>query len=185
MRISLIEPANGELRWVQDVRARIGDGLQGVLNPDGVNVIRVFRGRGIRVYGARTLSSDPLWRWVNVRRLLSMIEESIDEASQWAVFEPHTFQLRTLLRLGIVGFLEAVWQGGGLVGETADEAFRVVCDASNNPPDVVDAGQLVAEVHVAPVVPGEFIVFRVGRVDGQIEIAEVGGDGVLANVAGA
>jgi phage tail sheath protein FI len=156
-----------------------------VLNPEGVNAVRAFRGRGLRVYGARTLSSDPLWRFVNVRRLLSMIEEAIDEGSQWAVFEPHTLGLRSLLRLGIVGFLEAIWEAGGLAGESAEQAFFVVCDTSNNPPELVDAGRVVTDVGVAPVVPGEFVVFRVGRIDGQIEIAELGRGGVLANVEAA
>jgi Bacteriophage tail sheath protein len=178
-------PANGDLRWVHDVVARIDDGLHGVLNQEGIDAIRVFPGKGVLVYGARTMSSDPLWRFVNVRRLLSMIEKALQQACQWAVFEPHTLQLRSLMRLNIVSFLEAIWEAGGLVGGTPDEAFRVLCDQTNNPAAAVDAGELVTDVLVAPVVPGEFIVLRVGRVDGQIEIAELGRGGVLANVAAA
>jgi uncharacterized protein len=178
-------PANGDLRWVHDVVARIDQGLHGVLNQEGINAIRVFPGKGVLVYGARTMSSDPLWWFVNVRRLLSMIEKALGQACQWAVFEPHTLQLRSLMRLNVVSFLEAMWEAGGLVGDTPDEAFRVICDQTNNPAAVVDAGELVTDVLVAPVVPGEFIVLRIGRVDGQIEIAELGRGGVLANVAAA
>jgi hypothetical protein len=178
-------PANGELQWVHDVSVRIDEGLHGVLNEDGINVIRAFPGRGIRVYGARTVSSDPLWRFVNVRRLMSMIEKAVGRACQWAVFEPHTLTLRSLMHMNIVSFLESIWEAGGLVGEHPDQAFRVICDQTNNPPEVVDAGELVTDVLVAPTVPGEFIVVRIGRVDGQIQISELGGGGVLANLAAA
>lgn len=178
-------PANGLLEWVHDAALRVDDRLQGVLNPEHVNAIRAFRGRGIRVYGARTLASDPAWRWVNVRRLLCMIEESVAEASQWAVFEPHTLELRSLMRIGIVSLLEGVRERGGLAGDTPEEAFFVVCDDTNNPREVVDQGRLVIDVGVAPVVPAEFIVFRVGRVDGQLEVGERGGSGLLANLTGA
>jgi hypothetical protein len=178
-------PANGELEWVHDLVVRIDEGLHGILNQEGIDVIRAFPGRGIRVYGARTVSSDPLWRFVNVRRLMSMIEKALGVSSQWAVFEPHTLQLRSLMRLNVVSFLESIWEAGGLAGATPDEAFRVICDQTNNPPEIVDAGQLVTDVLVAPVVPGEFVVVRVGRVDGQIEITELGSSGVLANVAAA
>jgi hypothetical protein len=176
-------PANGELRWVHDVALGVDDSLHGVLDPESVNAIRAFRGRGIRVYGARTLSNDPSWRYVNVRRLLSMIEESVEEACQWVVFEPNDDELRALLRIGIGGLLEAIWRRGGLVGATAEEAFFVKCDRANNPPAVVDQGRLVVDVGVAPAEPAEFVVFRVGRVDEQLELTEIGVAGLLTNVA--
>lgn len=156
-------PANGELFWAEDVTRELDDGEQGVLNPEGVNCLRAFPGRGIRVYGARTISSDPDWRYVNVRRLLSMIEEAVDESTHWAVFEPHDFNLRQTLALGVSGFLETLWREGALVGATAAEAYYVKCDQTNNPARGVDEGRVVVEVGVAPTVPAEFIVFRIGR----------------------
>jgi hypothetical protein len=167
-------PANGELQWVHSVALHIDDALHGVLNPEGINAIRAFRGRGIRVYGARTMSSDALWRFVNVRRLLSMVEESVEEASQWAVFEPNDFLLRETLRLGIGRLLESIWQTGGLVGPRPEEAFFVKCDDTNNPPGLAEVGQLVVDVGVAPASPGEFVVFRVGRTRDEIEVTEQG-----------
>ncbi|MGH2586740.1 MAG: phage tail sheath family protein, partial [Dehalococcoidia bacterium] len=167
-------PANGELRWVQAAAVPVEDALHGVLNPEGINAIRAFPGRGIRVYGARTLSSDPLWRYVNVRRLMSMIEESIEEAMQWSVFEPNNLQLRELLRLGIGELLEAVWRQGALAGDQPEEAFFVKCDAVNNPPSLADLGRLVVDVGVAPAAPGEFIVVRVGRTRDELRVTEIG-----------
>jgi phage tail sheath protein FI len=165
-------PANQELYWAEDVTALVGDEAQGVLNPDGINCIRAFPGRGIRVYGARTLSSDPDWRYVNVRRLLSMIEEALDESTQWAVFEPHDLIIRQTLTISISGFLTSLWQQGALVGETAAEAYYVKCDDETNPPESVDQGKLIAEIGVAPTNPAEFIVFRIGRTVEELEIVE-------------
>ncbi|MFQ5857428.1 MAG: phage tail sheath C-terminal domain-containing protein, partial [Anaerolineae bacterium] len=131
-----------------------------------------------RLYGARTVSSDPAWRYVNVRRLLMMIEEAVEDAIQWAVFEPNDFYLRQTLTLAISSFLQALWERGALVGETADQAFFVKCDEENNPPYVSDLGQLIAEVGVAPVIPAEFVVFRIGRTEDELEIIERdGGNG--------
>jgi uncharacterized protein len=165
-------PANGELFWAEDVTVTINDEEQGILNPDGINCIRAFPGRGIRVYGARTVSSNPDWRYVNVRRLMSMIEEAVDESTQWAVFEPNNFTLRQLLIVSISGFLETIWRQGALVGGTKEEAFYIKCDDTNNPPDVVDRGQIVTDIGVAPTHPAEFIVFRVGRTVEELEIVE-------------
>jgi uncharacterized protein len=165
-------PANGELFWAEDVTVAINDEEQGILNPDGINCIRAFPGRGIRVYGARTVSSNPDWRYVNVRRLMSMIEEAVDESTQWAVFEPNNFTLRQLLIVSISGFLETIWRQGALVGGTKEEAFYIKCDDTNNPPDVVDRGQIVTDIGVAPTHPAEFIVFRVGRTVEELEIVE-------------
>ena len=165
-------PANAELFWAEDVTALIDDETQAVLNPEGINCLRPFPGRGIRVYGARTVSSDPDWRYVNVRRLLIMIEEAIDEATQWAVFEPHDFNLRQTLTLSVSSFLETVWRQGGLAGATKEESYYVKCDDANNPPESVDQGRLVVEVGVAPTIPAEFVIFRVGRTIEELEIVE-------------
>lgn len=165
-------PANVELRWVQATTSAVSATLQGLLNPRGINCIRTFPGRGIRVYGARTVSSDPAWRYVNVRRLLMMIEEAVEASVQWAAFEPHDLDLRVTLVHAISSFLQAQWERGALVGNTADEAYFVRCDDSNNPPADVDLGRLIANVGVAAVRPAEFIVFRIGRTRDELEIDE-------------
>jgi phage tail sheath protein FI len=168
-------PANVLLDWVQDVTVPIDDGTHGILNPLGINAIRSLPGRGLRIYGARTVSSDPDWRYVNVRRLLMMIEKAIDRQTQWAVFEPNNELTQAKLRLALTGFLIALWQRGALVGDTAQEAFFVKCDEETNPPAIRDQGQLVALVGVAPSQPFEFVILRVGRADNQFEITELSG----------
>lgn len=165
-------PANGELFWAEDVTVVLNDDQQALLNPAGINCVRAFPGRGIRVYGARTVSSNPDWRYVNVRRLLSMIERAVDESTQWAVFEPHDFTLRRSLVLSVSSFLETIWRQGVLVGTAPAEAFFVKCDETNNPPAVVDQGKLIADVGVAPTHPAEFIIFRIGRTVEELEIVE-------------
>ncbi len=165
-------PANAELHWAEDLTVDINEAEQGVLNPEGINCLRPFPGRGIRVYGARTLSSNPDWRYVNVRRLLLMIEQAVDESTQWSVFEPNTFNLRQLIRLSLSGFLETLWRQGALVGSTSDEAFYIRCDETNNPPEIVSEGKLIAEVGVKPADPAEFIVLRIGRTVEELEIVE-------------
>ncbi|MFB2835341.1 phage tail sheath family protein [Floridanema evergladense] len=165
-------PANSELFWAEDTTVSINDEEQAILNPESVNCVRAFPGRGIRVYGARTISSNPDWRYINVRRLLSMIEEAVDESTQWAVFEPHDFMLRRSLILSISSFLETIWRQGGLVGNTAAEAYFIKCDETNNPPSIVNQGKLIADIGVAPTHPAEFIIFRVGRTVEELEIVE-------------
>jgi phage tail sheath protein FI len=165
-------PANGMLNWVQGLTLDLDDTSHGVLNDEGVNVIRAFPGRGIRIFGARTVSSDPDWRYLNVRRLLIMIEKSLGVASQWAVFEPNDFRTRAKLHLAFTGFLMALWQRGALAGTVPAEAFFVKCSDANNPPDARARGELLAEIGVAPAKPFEFVVLRVGRGDNQFEISE-------------
>ena len=165
-------PANAELFWAEDLTVEVNEEEQGVLNPEGINCLRPFPGRGIRVYGARTISSNPDWRYVNVRRLLLMIEEAVDESTQWAVFEPNSLALRQLIRLSISSYLESLWRQGALVGTTPEEAFFVKCDESNNPPSVVNQGQLITDIGVRPAAPAEFIIFRVGRTVEELEIVE-------------
>ena len=130
---------------------------QGGLNPRGINCIRAFPGRGIRVWGARTLSSDPEWRYLNVRRLFNYISESIMEGTQWVVFEPNDERLWIRLRISVSSFLTRTWREGALFGATPDEAFYVKCDGETNPPDVIDAGQVVMEIGISPVKPAEFV----------------------------
>jgi phage tail sheath protein FI len=167
-------PANGELDWVQGTTFAIDEASHGVLNPEHVNAIRTFAGRGLRIFGARTLASDPDWRFVNVRRLLLMIEKAIRIGSQWATFEPNNRLTRTKLHLALTSLLLEMWRRGALAGRTAQEAFFVNCGEVENPASVRDRGMLIAEIGVAPARPFEFIVVRVGVSDNALEIAESG-----------
>ncbi len=165
-------PANDVLHNVKALTHEVNDAVQGILNPQGINCIRALPGRGLRVYGARTLSSDAEWRYLNVRRLVLMMEEAIEEYHQWAVFEPNNQVLRQSLTYSLNSFLNLLWRRGALAGKTPDAAYRVKCDADNNPPAVVDAGQVVAEIAVAPTIPFEFIIFRLGRTVEAVEVTE-------------
>ncbi len=165
-------PANERLVWVQDTTAPIDDATHGALNPEGINAIRPFAGRGIRIFGARTVSSDPDLRFLSVRRLLLMIEKALLVATQWAAFEPNDHLTRAKLTLSIWSFLLEIWQSGGLAGSSADEAFFVKCDDATNPAAVRDLGELIALVGVAPTVPFEFVIVRVGRTNNEFEITE-------------
>jgi phage tail sheath protein FI len=165
-------PANVALLWAQDVVTDVSREMQGVLNPIGVNCVRVFPGRGLRVYGARTVSSDNNWRYVNVRRLISMIEHALQISMQWAVFEPNNVYLWQTVRVSISGFLEKLWEKGALLGKTPQEAFFVKCDQLNNTVATTSVGQMIAEVGVAPTLPAEFVVFRIGRTEDTWEISE-------------
>ncbi|MFJ8691730.1 phage tail sheath family protein [Streptomyces roseolilacinus] len=157
-------PANVVVRGIrqtdgfaQDITRRHQD----LLNPKGVNALRFFPGLGHRVWGARTLSSDSSWKYVNVRRLFLFLEESIDEGTQWAVFEPNDESLWALVRQTVANFLTTVWRSGALAGTTADEAFFVACDRTTMTEDDLANGRLICVVGVAPVFPAEFVVFRI------------------------
>jgi Bacteriophage tail sheath protein len=154
-------PANDTLRGVVDLERTLTDGEQGPLNEVGVNVIRFFTGRGIRVWGARTISTSTQWRYVNVRRLLLFIEESIQEGTQFAVFEPNNIELWGKVKRQVSDFLTRLWSEGALFGVTADDAFSVRIDEDLNPPSVRQLGQLIIEVKLFPTTPAEFIVFRI------------------------
>lgn len=154
-------PANEVVRGAVDVAQEITHGEQGLLNPKGVNCIRTFGTRGIRVWGARTLSSDAAWKYINVRRLFNYIEESIQQGTQWAVFEPNNFSLWQQLKRDITNFLMGPYRDGALFGATPDQAFYVKCDSETNPPDVIDRGMVIIEVGICPVKPAEFVVFRI------------------------
>ena len=165
-------PANVELQWAQDVTTEVSPNMQGFLNPLGVNCIRSFRGRGLRIYGARTLSSDTNWQFVNVRRLMCMIEQALEVALQWAVFEPNNFYLWQKVTMTVTTFLTTLWQQGALVGNTAADAFFVQCNQLNNPLATTSVGQMLAVIGVAPTIPAEFVVFRIGRTEDTLEVQE-------------
>lgn len=160
-------PANEVVRGAIDLEFQITKGEQDILNPKGVNVIRAFPGRGIRVWGARTMSSDPAWKYVNVRRLFNFLEESIDEGLQWVVFEPNDEKLWGRVRRTVTEFLTRVWRDGALMGVKPEEAFFVKCDRSTMTQDDIDNGRLVVLVGVAPVKPAEFVVFRIAQASGE------------------
>jgi hypothetical protein len=159
-------PANEVVRGAIDLELRITKTEHDLLNPEGINVIRAFPGRGIRVWGARTLSSDPAWRYVNVRRLFNYLEESILGGTQWTVFEPNDHALWAKIRRAISAFLVMEWRKGALFGLTPGEAFYVKCDGENNPAESIDAGMVVCEIGVAPVKPAEFVVFKLSQFSG-------------------
>src|SRR5215216_4746645 len=156
-------PANEVVLGANGLGFQVTHAEQGGLNKVGLNCIRAFPGRGIRVWGARTLSSDPEWRYINVRRLFNYIAESIMEGTQWSVFEPNDERLWSKLRATITDFLTRTWKTGALFGSTPAEAFFVKCDSETNPPEVIEAGQVICEIGIAPVKPAEFVVFRLGQ----------------------
>ncbi|MDT0468096.1 phage tail sheath subtilisin-like domain-containing protein [Streptomyces gibsoniae] len=166
-------PANEIVRGAVDLGLQITRGEQDLLNPIGVNCIRAFPGRGIRVWGARTAASDPAWRYLNVRRYFNYLEESILAGTQWVVFEPNDEALWARIRRNVSAFLVNEWRAGALFGARPEEAFYVKCDAETNPPESVEAGRVVCEVGIAPVKPAEFVVFRLAQFsDGTGELAE-------------
>ncbi|MCP2342451.1 phage tail sheath family protein [Actinomadura rupiterrae] len=165
-------PANEVVRGAVDLGLQVTKGEQDLLNPIGVNCIRSFPGRGVRVWGARTLSSDPAWRYLNVRRYFNYLEESILIGTQWVVFEPNDEALWARIRRNLSAFLVTEWRDGALFGSSAEEAFYVKCDAETNPPESVDLGRVVCEIGVAPVKPAEFVVFRLAQISGGGELEE-------------
>jgi len=156
-------PANDTIRGCLDVELAITQNEQGLLNPIGINCIRPFGTRGIRVWGARTLASDSDWRYINVRRLFNMIEATIMEGTQYAVFEPNDVSLWEGVKRTLNAYLRGLWSAGALFGASADQAFFVKCDAETNPPESIDEGKLVVEVGIAPVKPAEFVIFRISQ----------------------
>ena len=155
-------PANEIVRGALGLKYNVSKGEQDLLNPKGINAIRFMNG-GIRIWGARTLSSDPSWRYINVRRLFIMVESSIERATQWVVFEPNDHRLWKRVQRTIASFLTLLWRNGALMGTSPEQAFYVKCDEETNPPEVIDAGQLVVEIGLAPVKPAEFVIFRIGQ----------------------
>ncbi len=156
-------PANETIAGCLDVEYPVTKAEQSLLNPIGVNCIRPFGTRGIRIWGGRTLSSDTDWRYLNVRRLFNMVETTILDGTQWAVFEPNDVKLWEGVKRTLNAFLTGLWRDGALFGTSPDQAFYVKCDAETNPPDSIDQGKLVVEVGIAPVKPAEFVIFRISQ----------------------
>ncbi len=170
-------PANEVIRGITGLEQTINKGEQDILNPkpNHINVLRDFRksGRGYRVWGARCITSDPDWKYINVRRLFIFVEESIDEGTQWVVFEPNDEPTWARVRRSVHNFLTNVWRDGALQGATPEQAFFVRCDRTTMTQTDIDNGKLIMEIGIAPVKPAEFVIFRIGQWSGGSEVEEV------------
>jgi uncharacterized protein len=156
-------PANEVVAGATDLEVHINRREHDDLNPAGINVIRAFPGRGILVWGARTLADDTAWRYVNVRRLFNYVESSILAGTQWVVFEPNDYDLWQRIKRTVSAFLLGLWRDGALFGATPAQAYYVKCDEETNTPESIEAGYVVIEVGIAPVKPAEFVVFRIAQ----------------------
>jgi hypothetical protein len=154
-------PANEEVFGVIDLEVGVTAPMQEGLNPEGVNCLRAFAGRGIRVWGARTLSRAEGWRYVNVRRLFLTVCRWIDLNMPWASYEPNEPRLWVRIQRELGAYLRGLWTSGALVGQTPEQAYYVKCDAETNPPELRETGQAVTEVGIAPSSPAEFVVVRI------------------------
>ena len=157
-------PANELIRGALNIAAPVSRADQEMLNPQGVNCIRLFLRDGVMVWGARTLADQATeWKYVNVRRLFNMIEESIGLSTQHVTFEPNTPTLWRNIERDVKNFLTMLWRDGALMGKTAEEAYFVECNAETNPPPNIDLGIVTTRIGIAPVKPAEFVVFRIGQ----------------------
>jgi phage tail sheath protein FI len=156
-------PANEVVVLATGFEQTLTDAQQAVLNPAGINCFRSFPGRGNLLWGARTISSDPDWKYVNVRRYLTYLEQSIDEGTQWVVFEPNNETLWTNVRRTITDFLYNEWISGRLMGTRQEQAFFVKCDSTTMTQDDINNGRLVCVIGSAVIKPAEFVIFRIGQ----------------------
>ncbi len=161
-------PANEYVRGITGLKYPVSKNEQNGLNPAGINVIRSFNG-SIKVWGARTLGGkdNGEFMYINVRRLFNFIRESIDEGTQFAVFEPNAQPLWHKIRRSVTAFLTNIWRDGALFGNTPEEAFYVKCDETTNPPEVRELGQVVTEIGIAVAKPAEFVIFRISQMSGS------------------
>jgi hypothetical protein len=169
-------PANEVVRDILDFETVINKETQDLLNPSptNINVFRDFRAdfRGLRIWGARCITSDTEWKYINVRRLFIFLEESLDQGTQWVVFEPNDEKLWARVRQSISAFLTRVWRDGALMGTKAEEAFFVKCDRSTMTQDDLDNGRLIVLIGVAPVKPAEFVIIRIGQFTASAQNSE-------------
>ncbi|MCB0106070.1 MAG: phage tail sheath family protein [Caldilineaceae bacterium] len=156
-------PANEAITGALDLTYHVTADEQGTLNQRGINCLRYFPDSGILVWGARTIASNPEWRYLNVRRLFNMIEKSIATSTRWIVFEPNDQTLWKAITRDVSAFLTRIWRTGALMGTTPEEAFFVKCDAETNPPEEIDAGKVNILIGIAPVKPAEFVVFQISQ----------------------
>jgi phage tail sheath protein FI len=165
-------PANTPLAWVDDVAVDLEADVLGRLNAAGVDALRALPGRGVRIMGARTAGHDAAFRFVPVRRLVIQVRRAVEQALQWVVFEPNTDLTHLKVSLTLTSYLGALWERGGLAGTRAEEAFVVRCDRTLLTDADRDAGRLVAEIGIAPLVPCEFVLVRVWRVGNELDVGE-------------
>ncbi len=163
-------PANDELAGVLDLEFNLNNAQQGELNPHGVNCLRAFPGRGIRVWGARSLSTEPAWTFVSVRRLFLTAGRWIERALAGVVFEPHDLRLWVRIERESSDYFNELFRRGALKGGTAEQAFYVKCDSETNPPEVQEAGMVITEIGLAPATPNEFVVVRLIHGAGGVSI---------------
>jgi len=170
-------PANEIIGGAIDLEIIVNKAEQEILNPEpnNINVNRDFRhaGRGLRVWGARCITSDPDWKYINVRRLFIFIEKSIEQGTQWAVFEPNDYKLWARISQSVSAFLTRVWRDGALMGQKAEEAYFVKCDRTTMTQDDIDNGRLIMLVGIAPVKPAEFVIIRIGQWAGGSSVEEL------------
>lgn len=160
-------PANEVVNLALGFEQLLNKSQQDVLNPEGINCFRYFEGRGFRIWGGRTTSSDPEWKYINLRRYFAYVEHSIDKGTQWAVFEPNGELLWANVRRTIQDFLLNEWQMGALLGDKPEKAFFVRCDRSTMTQNDLDNGRLVCLIGIAPLRPAEFVIFRIGQWTGD------------------
>jgi hypothetical protein len=156
-------PANEVVETAVSLELILNKAQQDILNPLGINCFRFFEGRGFRLWGARTASSDPEWKYVNLRRYFAYLEHSLDKGTQWAVFEPNGERLWANMRLTIADFLFNEWTNGALLGDRPEKAYFVKCDRSTMTQNDLDNGRLVCLVGVAPLRPAEYVIIRIGQ----------------------
>jgi phage tail sheath protein FI len=170
-------PANEIIAGAVDLEIIVNKAEQEILNPEpnNIDVLRDFRhaGRGLRVWGARCITSDPDWKYINVRRLFIFIEKSIEQGTQWAVFEPNDYKLWARITQSVSAFLTRVWRDGALMGQKPEEAFFVKCDRTTMTQDDIDNGRLIMLVGIAPVKPAEFVIIRIGQWSGGSSVQEL------------
>jgi hypothetical protein len=163
-------PANEELTGVSDLEIDVDTAIQDLLNPEGINCLRAFPGRGIRVWGARTISRDPSWRYVTVRRLVLTLRRWILLNMAWTGFEPNGPRLWIRIERELREYLTGLWRTGALTGDMPDAAFYVKCDIETNPLELRDLGEVVTEIGLAPNPPAEFVVIRVTQREGVADL---------------
>ena len=164
--------ANRPLRFVEGLALSIDEAEQGMLNPAGINAIRAFPGRGIRINGSRTLSSDPEWRFLTTRRIVDAIEKTLESSLAWVVFEPNNLLTRHAVTVTVGSFLNRLWRDGVLAGTRPEAAYTVKCDSDNNSEADQAAGRLTVDIGVAPAEPYEFILFRLGHAQDALKVTE-------------
>jgi hypothetical protein len=170
-------PANEVIADITGLELTVNKAEQDILNPepDNIDVLRDFRreGRGLRVWGARCITSETVWKYINVRRLFIFLEASLDRGTQWVVFEPNDYQLWARVTQSVTEFLTRVWRNGALMGLTAEEAFFVKCDRTTMTQDDIDNGRLIMIIGVAPVKPAEYVIIRIGQWTGGSSVTTI------------